>query len=256
MKWLIQDIHEGDQKLFHAVNSLGLEAEMLSVKDLYTKDLSTKEPVCVHASTWGVQHLMDTYGFKTLAPFDRLRCQVYYAYWGEYLLNNYYTMLPLGDVLRRYEDILVQLGAPTDDLFLRPDTNDKLFVGGVYTPEDIERFLRGDMPPETLVLASPAYKIDAEWRFIMHNGKVVTGSLYREHGELFSKEDITPKEFAESIPMYPGLPPVYVLDIALCADNYYVIETGTVNCAGFYACDLQKIVEVMTLETELAYASM
>lgn len=253
MKWLIQNMYEGDRRLIEAVERNGMEAVSLSIKDLYTEDLSTSEPVCIHASTYGVQHLQNTYGFKTFAPFDRLRCQVYHTYWGSRLFNVDYLLMTLGEVIRNFGKI--QRTFDSKELFVRPDTNDKIFNGGVYDKEDLERLLLADLSPETLCSVSPSYAIDAEWRIVMQGRQAVTGSMYRKDGELFQKEDMEPALFAESFEAYPGLPPVYVLDIALSAGRYWLLEVGAINCAGFYACDLDKIVQTMSLEAELMYAN-
>jgi glutathione synthase/RimK-type ligase-like ATP-grasp enzyme len=58
------------------------------------------------------------------------------------------------------------------------------------------------------------------------------------------------KDFAESIPMYPGLPAVYALDICQSGDDLYVLEVGNANLAGLYECDAVKVLGAIAEETE------
>ena len=60
-----------------------------------------------------------------------LRCSSYYTYFGQYLLNNKYLILSLGELLRRKTEIMEYFKAD-GNLFVRPDSNMKLFRAGVF----------------------------------------------------------------------------------------------------------------------------
>jgi hypothetical protein len=258
MRWLIQDIYHGDTKLSEAIKSLGLEVEMLSVKDIYTKDFSKPEydKVCIHATIEGTKHLVNNFGFKHFSPFKELRCQVYYAYMGDLLFNNHYWMGPLKYAIDNFMFLEMTFGR---SLFFRPDENTKIFDGAVYSQEDLKRLIDGaGLPPETLIVCAPASGITREYRVVMHNGRFITGSIYKESGDIIYKRAEDPElvAFCESIPLYPGLPSVYGLDIAEIDDGQkFVLEVSSVNCMGLYDCDYDKVVELMTQEMELAYAA-
>jgi glutathione synthase/RimK-type ligase-like ATP-grasp enzyme len=87
-------------------------------------------------------------------------------------------------------------------------------------------------------------KIYNEYRYFVVDGKVVTGSQYKlgkrvVYGETDQNIDIA-QTFVDMLNKNIDQP--YVIDIALTDDGYKVIELNTMNCAGFYACDMQKLV--------------
>jgi hypothetical protein len=53
-----------------------------------------------------------------------LRCSSYYTYFGQYLLNNKYFLLSLGELLRRKTEIM-QYFKSDGDLFVLPNSNMK-----------------------------------------------------------------------------------------------------------------------------------
>ena len=53
---------------------------------------------------------------------NNLRCASYYTYFGQYLLNNKYFLIPLGELLRRKTEIMEYFKSD-GDLFVRPDSN-------------------------------------------------------------------------------------------------------------------------------------
>jgi hypothetical protein len=40
--------------------------------------------------------------------------------------------------------------------------------------------------------------------------------------------------------------PILVVDVGLTHDGYKIVECGSVNCAGYYGCDLHKLVKAMS----------
>lgn len=249
MKWIIQNLHTTDWQLQQAAEKLNLDFQFLPVGGILTKEWFNEYGL-IHSSINSVKYLHNQ-GVLNLTPFNSLRCQDYYTYWGEYLFNNKYTMLPLRECVRRFNELTDYEGGT--GLFVRPDSNDKLFTGDVFFSEkELEELITNDIKyvkDSTLVVAAPAYKIDKEWRCFMKRGKVIASSLYKENHELKVQPDESCKDFAESIPMYPGLPPAYVLDIAQAGNQFYLLEPGSVNCAGLYACDPDKVVKLIVEST-------
>jgi hypothetical protein len=39
---------------------------------------------------------------------------------------------------------------------------------------------------------------------------------------------------------------IFAMDIALCGDEYYIIECGCLNSVGLYHCDVKKLIESVT----------
>lgn len=64
----------------------------------------------------------------SLCAFDNLACSTYYAYFGRYLLNEPYALLPGAEALR-LQNFLYEVFGRDEAVFIRPDTVEKLFAG-------------------------------------------------------------------------------------------------------------------------------
>lgn len=110
-----------------------------------------------------------------------LRCSTYYTYFGQYLLNNKYFLLSLGELIRRRKEILDYFESD-GNLFIRPDSNMKSFRAGVFnlnvlnTMQSLGSELQRD--ETTLVLVGSKRTITREWRFFVYKNQIITGSLY------------------------------------------------------------------------------
>ena len=179
-----------------------------------------------------------------------LRCSNYYTYFGQYLLNNKYFLLSLGELVRRKTEILSYFKSD-GDLFVRPDSNMKSFRAGVFnlnilnTVQSLGSELKRN--ETTLVLVSGKRAITKEWRFFVYKNQIITGSLYLV-GESRVDETIRGgylenylSEVIKQVSWYPES--VYTIDICESEGELYVLELGSFSCAGEYACDLSAIVE-------------
>ena len=89
-----------------------------------------------------------------------------------------------------------------------------------------------------------------EWRFVVVDGKVVTGSAYRADGRQgYADASDRMKEawdLAETIASEIDAPDgVYVIDIGECQDDgaLYLLELGPFSGCDLYKCDRTAIVE-------------
>lgn len=100
---------------------------------------------------------------------------------------------------------------------------------------------------EKLIVAEP-WNILREWRCWIVNKKVVAASQYRENFRLKKIAGCPDavKEFAETRCLEYTPHDVFVMDICLCGDAYYIVECGSMNAAGFYQASLTHIVEAVT----------
>lgn len=98
------------------------------------------------------------------------------------------------------------------------------------------------------VLISEPKKIVEEYRFIVIQNKVITGSLYKVGSTVLYKE-VTEEHpgwnFAQEMTDIWNPSIAFALDIALSDGKYYVLEMGNVNAAGLYHCDVQKFVNAI-----------
>jgi len=130
-------------------------------------------------------------------------------------------------------------------IFVRPDAGDKEFDAEVVAPQHFNRFVNYFDKDYRIVVSQPTH-IHKEWRIVIKNGEFVTGSTYRVNGRLLSKrmsfEDDcsliiwTVTKAAKNIDI-----PLFCLDVALTDYGYKVVELTSINCAGLYDCDINKV---------------
>jgi hypothetical protein len=144
--------------------------------------------------------------------------------------------------------------------FIRPVEDKKVFAGMVVHGEEIAdwkvailRYSDGytTLRPETMVGVSGVKEIAMEWRFFVVNGKVITGSRYRQWGLSDYRrleETIGPWEFAQKMVDKWQPAKAFVLDVASPARTpyeYKVIEINCINAAGFYCADMRAVIEAV-----------
>jgi len=205
-------------------------------------------------------------------------CTSYYPEFGAKLLHEKYVMLPYGDLIR-HKKMLFKLFGQGEDLpiFVRPNSGMKQFVGTVLNYDDFEDGIRVsglyDVEPDMLVLVSEAVDILQEWRFVIVDGQVISGSMYRDwtigpetlSPNAVTRDIILRNSKSVSLPCTDDTAWVYaqrmagwyepdscwVMDVAkTAAGEYKVIEIGCFSCAGLYGNDLDKVVEAVSKAAE------
>ncbi len=143
-----------------------------------------------------------------------------------------------------------------DCVFVRPDDNAKSYSGGIVRIGNFHEWYKlanfYNPGPDCMAVVSTPELIHAEWRLVIGNKRLVTGSQYRRNGTEEVLAGCPPKvtAFAESVATATKFDPhpVYVMDIASTDSGYRVIEIGSVCCASLYACDLEKLVAAVLTE--------
>lgn len=136
--------------------------------------------------------------------------------------------------------------------FVRPLSDSKSFVGKVYDPDEFREWQTSviDLGPDayvhgdTHVLVASPREIWTETRCFVVDRKVVAASLYRVGGQVrYEEVSADPVlDFAQECIRAWVPSRAFVLDVALTPDGYQVVEVNCLNAAGFYACDMQKLV--------------
>lgn len=100
--------------------------------------------------------------------------------------------------------------------------------------------------------------LTGEWRLVVADGKVVAGSMYSNGGGLLTEAGYPDDAgaLAELAAEKWQPHPIFVCDIARNEyGEYFIIEIGSVNVAGFYKCEIRPIVEAMAQIAEREYQS-
>jgi hypothetical protein len=169
------------------------------------------------------------------------------VYLGEYLLNDDYIILPYGEAIRRLTTT-VGLGARA---FIKPESGMKEFTGQVVDRKTIlEMSPHSPISSETLCVLALEKDIKAEFRYVICDKKVVTGSEYRWDNVLDVRRDTHPiaDAMAEKVAKAGWqADTVYVCDVALVGDDEAkIIELNAFSSSGLYACDTYKIVDAVS----------
>jgi len=178
---------------------------------------------------------------------ENLSYSAYSPYIGDVMLNDDFVILPYGEFKRR--------GPSTwgKEIFVRPDAVTKSFTGFVVKAEDfghetnsLERLAH--VRPEDLVVIARPKPILGEFRFVIADRKVVTGSAYSWDLRLDVRSDVDPMcwQLAENVAGREWQPDrVYTCDVALTEIGGRrvprVLELNAFSCSGLYACDTSEI---------------
>lgn len=244
--WLIQTNMDGVDVdvLIQAITKCGMNVWPIEYKIGHFIDFSIYDQDACILCYGDIGFVQQVRRFARFIPgawanFNNLKCSTYYAYFGQFLLNQHYIILPIGDLLRRWDD-LIQVH---DSWFIRPDSGTKLFTGYVvksYEWHKIELLLNA-IGPETLIVVAPEQIIHKEWRFVVCDREIVAGCQY-----LPIESPIYPDPvfcLADSIAKQEWRPDIcYTIDIAETEDSLGLLEINSFSAAGFYCCNIGNIV--------------
>jgi ATP-grasp domain, R2K clade family 3 len=169
----------------------------------------------------------------------------YIEKWGRHMLNYEASITTFEELIDSAKY------SPNKLLFIRPNDDSKSFAGEVKQYGEIvdwykklEVFENTNLSTKSKIIVSEPYNIQYEWRLWIVNKKVIAASKYREYFNL-KKERGCPTDvisFAEDRCEEYTPHNVFVMDICLCGDEYFVIECGCMNAAGFYKANIDDIV--------------
>lgn len=181
-------------------------------------------------------------------------CRSYYAHWGKFLLQEQYAFYPLAELVRLKDDLYKAFGKE-EKIFIRPDDNDKSFTGRLVPKNNFQDWygeLEAGRPnPAALVIVASPVSIEAEWRFVIADRQVITGSHYRwgDRLELSGNHQHAAARLAQQLALEPWQPrPIYCVDVACNRSGQYrLVEIGGINSAGLYHCDLLAVIQAMNV---------
>ncbi|NMO14592.1 ATP-grasp domain-containing protein [Pyxidicoccus fallax] len=167
--------------------------------------------------------------------------RVWREHLGEHLLNADARVCRFADVPR------------TDGpFFIRPCLDDKSFSGMVTTWEEFSAWrdsvlgLDEDttVSADTWVAVSAPRHIQREYRMVVVDGRVITGTRYKLGDRVMSSAEVEPEveSFAQAMAGRWGPDRAYALDVFMHDGGLYVGEINNLNSAGFYAYDVGKMV--------------
>lgn len=188
---------------------------------------------------------IEEYGKGIFYDNNSLQMKKYLSIWGDRMLNCDGRVITIADYINERH-------SNNDKFFIRPNDDTKSFSGYVTSFGDFKAkaaWADGQNPyynMDTLILVCNPKQIEKEWRNIIVSGKVVSSSRYSVYGKKsVDIKDIPDEmiEFTESCCKIYTPHHVFVMDVALSRDKYYIVECNYFNDSSFYDHDIQKIVK-------------
>lgn len=193
-------------------------------------------------------YIPGAYGFKRYTDASFYMSQLPL----KYFFNEDAVWLPWG-LIGSHKDQLRSLFG--NHLFIRPDSGFKSFTGFDVSIENLDfelSALQQTKHPSAneMCLIAKAKHIQGEYRLVICNHEIVTGSQYRWNDRLDIRIDVHSDAwaFAESVVAKANwqLDIVYTVDIFLGEDGPRIGEFNSFASAGLYNCDMDAIVDAVT----------
>jgi hypothetical protein len=176
---------------------------------------------------------------------ENYSCTHYYSALSDHLLADKYIMLPFGELNKQKEFLYETLGN-NDCVFIRPNRGDKIFTGTVIQKEnwekDIELLELCNVEPYDLCVVSEPKNIENEWRLVIADSKVITGSEYSPDKKKQVPQEVI--DLGNKICTNYNPDSVWTMDIcSLKNGDLRLLEIGSFSCSGLYRCDVKIIIE-------------
>lgn len=275
--WLVEDkLHEDEfyQRMSDAFAKRGIEYAFVdylpsegrrALGEILKKN--TDKMIVPHGCIQYIQWFLSTIGKDPMGDFPlvehaaffhsrHLDFDYYSSYWGKYLLNQRNVITTYAE-LKRKKDFFYDILGEADTIFVRPNSNDKVFTGKSFYKEEFDTEIRRmgysfepEFDPHMKVVVAAPKNVVKEWRFAVINKKVVTSSLYNVNGfheEQTGCSNPVAASLAEEIASNIWQPDdIYALDICETkSGEVAMLEIGSLNSAGWYAMDCGAIMDAM-----------
>ena len=184
----------------------------------------------------------------SFCPTEAFRCSSWYRSVQPWLLHPDWRVLPADELVEWASAVAEELGSP-DRLFVRPDSPLKPFSGRVVevaglTLDTLDHGFYYD--DESLpVVVAPVQEVGAEWRFVVVDGQVVTGSGYEAATRSATTQALDGRTAQVAAEIANGIEApaeIYVLDLCETAADIRLMELNPFGGADLYACDAEAIV--------------
>ena len=180
-------------------------------------------------------------------------CSAWYSYCQDWLIHKKWVYTTVSKFIADPDLIFEKIEAE-DSVFVRPDSPLKPFSGRVVQKSgvslkalDYGYYYEDENLP---IVITPFCTINQEWRFVVVNKRVVTGSAYiagsRDESNCISSG--REWDYAQVIANNITSPDdVYVLDLCESEGDYKLLEINPFSGADLYACDRTAIVKSISL---------
>lgn len=207
-------------------------------------DLQSSKAICF--GSYSMRHAAKQHGWNPgIYDLFEQDFRVQKAAWGEHMLN-------ADSVVVAFQD--ARLDGPC---FIRPIDDSKYFAGRVFDPEEFALWQQRlcthgedfgiSLRPETLVQVCVPKIIHAEYRYWVVGGEIATRSQYKLGRRVLYASDVDTRFDVYVRAAIAAWQPhrAFVIDVCDTPDGPRIVEINTINSAGFYAGDVQRLVAAL-----------
>lgn len=214
-----------------------------SIQDVVQLTIDPNEPIIVLGATSISRIAKDKGWFPGTFLNDNFHFSIWQKAYGKHLLNE-----------EALVDTFESIAPNWDAFFARPCEDTKDFSGTIFSKETFihwrNELLRADGGcafATADVMISPLQSIEAEYRFFIVDKKIASLSQYKQGDSLHKSIDVPIDVQAFALEMANKWQPAraFVLDIAKTPNGLKVIEVNNFNSAGFYAANIEDIIDAV-----------
>jgi hypothetical protein len=175
-----------------------------------------------------------------------LDCATYFAYFGKYLLNEHYAIMPGVEAIRQ-ADWLFSVFGGGGEVFVRPAGCHKLFVGRCVDRESFASALSpARIDPTTQVVIAAKKEIGREWRVVVIGDEVVAASQYAVEGTRSLAAGCPDEVHGFVAAMLADVSwrpdPIFLMDVCESGGRLRLVELNGFSCSWLYQCDLSEVI--------------
>ncbi len=249
------------QNLPELIQDLGMECKVIdyiysSYDNLYKELFPINDCVIPYVTINSARKLNKYFGLYLNE--NNLQYHVYSSMLGldpDIFLNDDFRMITFFNFKIKWWQYYTEFN--TDTLFIRPTSGIKLFTGTPLKRDNCEREIEiweTILNDDTIILIADIKQFSDEARFVICGDQIVDGSLYStDNGNIKKEQKEYPKELlsvVEKVAKATWKPDeIFTVDACITPYGPKIVEINSFSCAGWYACNAEKIVKAVSEKT-------
>ncbi len=253
LKWFVEkDVFSENEDKLSSILGDRLTFVKNSLSDSLIVDMEGN-PILEKGIFYGSIHLgrrLQKHGFLSFLSDDVFDCSTWLPRFGPLAVNFGHTYIEAGC----FESFVKNFKFEFGDFFVKQDKGYKSFTGQVYNDQTLSQ-IKSDLFDNDMLLIAPIQKIGREFRFVVvsdfnnenYSNIIITGSKYPSDDDKTVPESALyfAQKTVAGIEYYPSQ--LWTIDICELShegsERYSVVEPNSLLTAGWYDCDIQKIIE-------------
>lgn len=223
------------------------EVTIIPFSNTLPKGIDPEKLNIFYGSTTLMLNVYESDGLNTGLFYDATKFTMrnYIQQWGTRMLNVQAQFFTVQELATKDFDLDSQW-------FIRPNGDTKAFSGALMSFAQIKGWYAkiaplsgGSVSSDTEVMIAPPKMPEKEWRCFIVDQKLVAACRYAKQGYLAVSQEDIPTEmltFVQACIDQYTPHAIFVMDVALYQDDYYLLECGCLNSTGFYEANVARVV--------------